>query len=145
MKVVCKNNKSVFINHEHLHYFDLLYNQYCDTEVDYIKYEILEFSNIEKTYNYLIRLLQSEDVDIQSSELCSILMTADFLICEIVVKNVIKKIQNIIRNANDYIEIQHALNIHYKWSETEIQEMQHNDKWCQPVYGCKSTLLKNII
>ena len=148
MKVICKNNEFIFISHSHLHYFDLLYNQYHDTDttcIDYIKYEILKKSNVEKTYNYLICLLQNEDINIPNTELCNILMTADFLICDIVVKDIIKKIQNIIKYSNDYIEIQQELNIEYEWDANELREKKDNDKWCKPVYGCKSKFLKNIM
>ena len=147
MKVICKNNELIFINHSHLHYFDLLYNQYRDTDtsIDYIKYEILTKLNVEKTYNYLICLLKNEDINIPNTDLCNILMTADFLICDIVVKDVIEKIQSIIKYSKNYIEIQRALNIEYKWDENELRDKKDNDKWCKPVYGCKSRFLKNVM
>ena len=144
MKVICKSNECVYINSSHLQYFDLLYNQYHDTDssIDYIKYEVLNKSNVEKTYNYLICLLQNDNINIPTTDFCNILMTADFLICDMVVKDVIKKIQNIIKYSKDYLEIQQLLNIEYKWGENELRNKKDNDKWCTPINGCKSKFLK---
>lgn len=147
MIVVCKDNEEVEIDDIYINYFETLYNQVemCD-DTEKVVYPNLDAVYVKRVYHYLHHILTSNCVYyINQQELSKTLMTADFLVCNIVITYIVDNIRNIIKNADNDETIRQILGIKNVWNTKDYDMKKKDDEWCVKFNYCRSKFLKSSV
>ena len=141
--IICGDNNKVNILESHIHYFQTIKYQIeeCDTTV--IHYNNLHSISVKAIYDYLVYLLDGnvESIAIQNRDIPSLLMTADFLMCQPVFKHITVVLSDVIQNAKDTDELRVIFEEKNKWEPEQYTRLQKENNWCQKINHCKSKFL----
>lgn len=142
--ILCGDNE-VTISECHIQYFQTIKHQIEDCDTTVIHYNNLHFISVKAVYAHLIHLLDddgnSESIIIQNKDIPSLLVTADFLMCEPVFKHIIGMLRGIIQNAKDSDELRIAFGENIEWKADQYIRLQNENSWCQKINHCKSKFL----
>tara|TARA_A100001015_G_scaffold181000_1_gene201472 strand:- start:1572 stop:2021 length:450 start_codon:yes stop_codon:yes gene_type:complete len=141
----CKDG-FVLIEESHIQYFETILNQLelCENQQkQHISFKNLEKSCVQNVYSYLLCLLDEKyNVLNNDYEYASLLMTADFLMCQVVLNDVIHKIQNIVKNAENENQLRSIFCEENQWNNDTYTKLKKEDEWCSTSFKhCKSKYL----
>ena len=137
----CKDG-FVLIEECFIQYFETISNQLelCENQ-EYVSFKNLEKSCVQNVYSYLISLLD-ENYNENDYNYASLLITADFLMCQVVVNDIVHKIQNIIKNSKNDNELRTIFCETNQWNHDEYIKRKKEDEWCSTTFKhCKSKYL----
>lgn len=126
MYVICKNNNKFVIPDKDVHYFDTLHDQMQCCSCKSVEYPHLEFHHVEMVY----LLVYKPYTFIQPHLLPHVLMTADFLQCNCVVKICIQEMRRIITSTSSPEGLRDIFHEKHNWSPDEYENIIQNDTWC---------------
>ena len=141
--ILCMNNGKVNIMEHHIDYFLTIKHQMEDCDTTVLHYKNLHAECVQSVYDCLIDILSDklDNTIVKNKNIPSLLVTADFLMCQPVFKFMIDILRGVIKNAKDTDELRIAFDEDNEWVPDEYARLQKEHSWCQKINHCKSKFL----